>query len=121
MLANHPQREDVEIPQRVQLDQQALPEPVPAVPSTSPLPGDLSTPLSSPALSQTSTSLQQRALRYLERKRIRQERAAAQMQMIKTHGTEPDLQTREDPTDAIPEGHAVNLVPTFPPVNRTPT
>jgi membrane peptidoglycan carboxypeptidase len=44
-------------------------------------------------LSQSSTSLRERALRYLERKRLRQERASVGMQVIGTNGAEPTLQS----------------------------
>jgi len=105
MLMNHPKREDVEISQDSQSDQQISSEPPPAVASTSPLSEDTNIPLSQPSLSQTSTSLRESALRYLERKRVRQEHAqehaSAQIQAIKTNGT--------GSTDAI------NRVPTFSP------
>ncbi len=98
MLANHLKHEDFESTPCGQSDQQVCPESLPAVPSTSPLPAVLSTspvpadtsiPHSPSALNVPSNSFQQRALRYLERKRLRQERANAQMQAIKTNGAAP--------------------------------
>src|SRR5436190_1890758 len=88
MLMNHPKRGDVEISQDIQSDQQVSSEPPAAVASTSPLPEDMGIPLSQPSPSQTPTSLRERALRYLERKRVRQQRAqehaSAQIQALKT-------------------------------------
>ena len=43
-------------------------------------------------LPQSSTSLRERAQRYLERKRVRRERASTGMQVIGTNGAEPTLQ-----------------------------
>ena len=80
MLVNHSKRKAVEISQHVQSDQQAHSRP--------PLTGDITIPLSEPSPGPTSTSLCQRQLRYLERKRVRQERATAHMQAIKTNGDE---------------------------------
>jgi len=100
MLVNHPKHKDVEIPQHTRSDQQAHSEPILAFLSPSPLPGDMSTPLLQPSPSRPSTPLQERAMRYLERKRIRQERTITQMQSIKTNGVSTD---------------AINRVPTFSP------
>ncbi|MBV9230290.1 MAG: transglycosylase domain-containing protein [Chloroflexi bacterium] len=80
MLANHSKHEDVEISQCIWPDQQAGSEPTLAVPFTSLSPKDTSGLLSTPTPSQASSSLHQRALRYLERKRLRQERAHTQIQ-----------------------------------------
>src|SRR5260370_35600337 len=102
MLVNHPKHKDVEIPQHTRSDQQAHSEPILAVLSPSPLPGDMSIPLPQPSPSRPSTPLQERALRYLERKRIRQERTITQMQSIKTNGVS---------TDAIPKGTRFTVCP----------
>lgn len=113
MLANRPQHEDVEISLCVQPDQQARPAPILAVPSPSPLLQDTSTPPSSPVPNHTSISLQQRALRYLERKRRRQERSIAQIgtatDVISQVPTfSPDKSTSHEKTlQFIPKEHTV--------------
>jgi len=86
MLVNHSKRKAVEISQHVQSDQQAHSRP--------PLAGDITIPLSDPSPGPTSISLRQRQLHYLERKRVRQERATAHKQAIKTNG---DEQTPQQP------------------------
>ena len=70
MLANYPQHEDVEISQCMQPDQQADPESTLGVPISSLSPEETNRPLSLP--NRISSSLQQRARCYLERKRLRQ-------------------------------------------------
>jgi membrane peptidoglycan carboxypeptidase len=119
MLANHSRHENVEISQGSQPYQQVLSEPLLAVPSTSSLPTETSIPLSQPAPSQLSGSLQQRALRYLERKRLRQERSTMQMQAIKiTDASQPlDIGNRfieslSQPTDIDSQFIASSSQPT---------
>jgi len=70
---------------------------------------DMSTPLSQPSLSQTSTSLREKALRYLERKRVRQEHASAQIQEHASAQIQAIKTSTETSTDAI------NRVRTFSP------
>src|SRR4051794_20326081 len=94
---NHPNREDVEISQYVQSDQQVSSEPPVTVESTSPLPEDTHIPLSQPS----STLLRERALRYLERKRIRQEYAQEYASaQIQEHDS-VQIQAIKTSTDAI--------------------
>ncbi len=119
MLANHSRHENVEISQGSQPYQQVLSKPLLAVPSTSSLPTETSIPLSQPAPSQLSGSLQQRALRYLERKRLRQERSTMQMQAIKiTDASQPlDIGNRfieslSQPTDIDSQFIASSSQPT---------
>jgi membrane peptidoglycan carboxypeptidase len=83
MLVNQ-KRQAVEISHHVPSDQQAYARP--------PLAGDMNILSSQPSPGLTTTSLQERQLRYLERKRIRQERTSAQMQAIKTTGEKPTPQ-----------------------------
>ncbi len=119
MLANHSRHENVEISQGSQPYQQVLSKSLLAVPSTSSLPTETSIPLSQPAPSQLSGSLQQRALRYLERKRLRQERSSTQMQAIKiTDASQPldignqFIESLSQPTDIDSQFIASSSQPT---------